>query len=108
MSKSDLSPARKQLLHLMQKMSFCRIQRLHVKNKEPVFDPAPTVVQDLKIGGNNDSRVEIHLRDYPLKQAHVELFHHFDEINNGVIDELDVNKHGIDKDQGRSHLSWNG
>lgn len=94
MTKRQLSSPRQHLLELMQKMNFCRIQGLEIRQGEPVLSPAPVVIQDLKIGGNNDPRVEIHLRDYALKQAHLELFQHFDEIKDGVIDELEV-RHGL-------------
>lgn len=90
LTKSCLSPAKKRLLELMQQMNFCRIQRLEVKAGEPVFNPPPTVIQDLRIGGNNDPRVEVHLRDYTLKQAHLELFQHLDELRDGVVDEIEI------------------
>ncbi|MBL8821956.1 MAG: hypothetical protein JNJ77_05155 [Planctomycetia bacterium] len=89
-TKKQLSPPRLRLLELMQKMNFCKIRQLHVHNGEPVFEPAPEVVQYLKIGGNNDPRVEIHLRDYALKQSHLELFQHFSDLQSGIIDELEV------------------
>jgi hypothetical protein len=88
--KSQLSPNRQRLLAVMQQHNFCKILQLHVSDGEPVFDPDPTVIQDLKIGGNNDPRIEIHLRDYVLKQAHVELFQHLDELRDGIVDELEV------------------
>ncbi|MFT3883594.1 MAG: hypothetical protein QM703_28595 [Gemmatales bacterium] len=90
LQKKQLSGPRQRFLELMQLMPFCRIQRLELHDGQPVFEPPPTVVQDLKIGGNNDPRVEIHLRNYTLKQAHLELFQHFDEIKDGMIDELEV------------------
>ncbi|MGC3971111.1 MAG: hypothetical protein QM775_28375 [Pirellulales bacterium] len=89
-TKSQLSVPRQKLLELMQKLNFGRFQQLRLEQGEPVLNPPPLVVQDLKMGGNNDPRVEIHLRNFTLKQAHVELFHHFDAIQDGVIDEMEV------------------
>ncbi|MFT3881800.1 MAG: hypothetical protein QM703_19340 [Gemmatales bacterium] len=63
---------------------------MKLRDGEPVLDPPPIVVQDLKIGGNNDLRVEVHLQDFALKQAHIELFEHFDLIQDGAIDELEI------------------
>lgn len=90
MLKSTQSMPRQRLLALMQRLNFCRIQQLQILRGDPVFDPPPAVFHELKIGGHNDPRVEIHLRDFTLKQAHVELFQHFDEIKDGTIDELEV------------------
>lgn len=88
-NKMQLSRSRMKLIELMQLVNFGRMKQVHIRLGEPVFDPPPIVIQDLKICGNNHPRLEIHLRDFTLKQAHVELFQHFDEIKNGIIDELE-------------------
>ena len=60
----QLSRPRMKLIELMQLVNFGRMKQLKIRQGEPVFDPAPTVIQDLKIGGSNDPRMEIHLRAY--------------------------------------------
>lgn len=90
MQKSQLSQERQRLVEVMQRMHFCSIINLQLRHGQPVFDPPPALVQNLKIGTRNDLRVQIQLRDFTLKRAHVELFQHFDVIRNGLIDELEV------------------
>jgi hypothetical protein len=47
----------------MQRLNFGRIENLHVRGGEPVFDPAPRVSKKLKIGGENDPRPEAACED---------------------------------------------
>ncbi len=93
-SKQDLSAARVDLLELMQSINFGRIERLRIRNGEPVFDPHPVVVREIKFGGENGPRPELGNGDFLLKQQVVELFAFFDETRNGVIDVLEI-KHGL-------------
>ena len=58
--KKQLSPTRQRFLELMQKLNFCQFLGLQLRDGEPVFDPPPVIVQNVKIGGNNDARIEIH------------------------------------------------
>jgi hypothetical protein len=88
--KTGLSVGRQRLLELMQRQNFCRIEHLKVNQGEPVFDPPPTVIQHVRIGGDNGPKVQIYLKDYALKQAQVELFEHLDAFGTGVVDELEV------------------
>ncbi len=88
--KKELTVGRQRLLELMQLQNFCRIERLEVRLGEPVFEPAPTVIQHVRIGGDNDPKVQVHLKNYALKQAQIELFQHLDELGTGVVDELEV------------------
>lgn len=90
MHKHDLTPARRRLLELMQKHNFCKMERLEIRNGEPVFDPPPTIIQHLRIGGDNEPRIQVHLKNFQLKQAHLELFQHLDDLRDGIVDELEV------------------
>ena len=57
-TKKTLSPARRQLLELMQRYNFCRIENLQVRAGEPVFDPSPRITQEIKIGAEYGPRPE--------------------------------------------------
>jgi hypothetical protein len=46
---SDLSPARQALVRLCQTINFGNIEDLKVERAEPVFDPPPLVLQDVKL-----------------------------------------------------------
>ena len=94
LSKAALSPARRRLVELLQQLNFGRVEGLSVLDGDPVFDPPPRVVREVKFGGENGSRPEAAASDFPLKSQVVELFRHFDEIGDGTIDVLEV-KHGL-------------
>ncbi len=94
LSKAALSPARRRLVELLQQLNFGRVEGLSVLDGDPVFDPPPRVVREVKFGGENGPRPEAAAADFPLKSQLVELFQHFDEIGDGTIDVLEV-KHGL-------------
>lgn len=93
-TKSSLSQAQKRLVELMQRLNFGRIERLTVRRGEPVFDPAPRIVQDIKIGGENGPRPELVRNDFALRSQVMELFEHFTRLGDGAVETLEV-KHGL-------------
>lgn len=92
--KSSLSPDRSGLLELMQRINFGRLEGLVVRGGEPLLDPPPKVVREIKFGGENDPRTERALGDFALKTQVVELFEHFDRLQNAEIEVLSI-KHGL-------------
>ena len=94
MNASTLSPARRQLLLRLQTLNFGRIENLRLQDGEPVLDPPPRVVREIKFGGDNSPRPEADLRDFQLKAQVIELFRHFDRIQNGVVRLIEI-KHGL-------------
>lgn len=94
LTKQDLSPARQQLIEMMQRLNFGRIEHLEVRHGEPVVQPAPFATQSIKIGAESGPAVQIHLKNFQLRDSHLHLLQHLDAIGNGVIDELEV-RHGI-------------
>lgn len=93
-SKSSLSAGGARLVELMQDINFGRLERLQIRDAEPVFDPGTEIVRELKIGGENGPRQECQADDFLLKSQVVELFGFFEQFRNGVIDVLEV-KHGL-------------
>jgi hypothetical protein len=93
-SKSSLSPARRRLVELMQDLNFGRIERLEILDGQPVFDPPPRVVREIKFGARNGPRPEAALRDFVLKAQLVEFFACLDTLGDGVIERLEV-QHGL-------------
>jgi hypothetical protein len=94
MTKRSLSPQRQRLVELLQKINFGRIQWLKFEGGEPVFDPPPRTILEVKFGGESGPRPELSIEDFLLKTQVVELFEHFDRIQSGSIHELEV-KHGM-------------
>jgi hypothetical protein len=95
-SKSSLSPDRRRLIELMQRVNFGRIEGLAVRHGEPVIDDAnpPRVVLELKFGADNGPRPEARIADFSLKAQVLELFAHLDRLRNAHIESLTV-KHGL-------------
>lgn len=94
LSKASLSPQRRRLVELLQRINFGRIEGLLVEAGEPVLDPLPDVRYEYKFGGDNGPRPELGRPDFALKAQLVELFEHLDRIVEGGIDVLEV-KHGL-------------
>lgn len=94
--KSSLSPARRRLVELMQRVNFGRIEGLLVREGDPVFDDRspPRVVLEVKFGADNGPRPESDISDFSLKTQVVDLFAHLSRLRNGRIEALSV-KHGL-------------
>jgi hypothetical protein len=93
-TKAALSPARRQLVEMMQGINFGRIEALAVRGGDPILDPPPRVVREVKFGGENGPRPEVGIADFFLKAPVVELFEHLDRLGSGTIAVLEV-KHGL-------------
>jgi hypothetical protein len=93
-SKSDLSPARRHLIELLQELNFGRIEGLRVCHGEPVFEPPPRVIREHKFGGESGPHPRLQADDFLLKEQVVDLCRQLDAIGDGVIAVLEV-KHGL-------------
>jgi hypothetical protein len=92
-TKRTLSPARQQLVELLQRLNFGRIEGLKVRGGEPVLDPMPRVVREHKFCADNGPRPEAK-RDCTLKNQVGDLMQLLDDIGDGTIAVLTV-KHGL-------------
>jgi hypothetical protein len=90
----SISPARRQLLEILQTLNFGRIERLEVRSCEPVLDPRPYRIREYKFAGENGPRPEATLQDFVLKEQHLDLLRLLDDIRNGTILVLTC-KHGL-------------
>ncbi len=93
-TKRSLPPSRRLLVELMQRLHFGQILGLRVRNGEPVLDPPPRLVHDVKLASEPAPRPTEAGADFLLKQQVVELFAYFDRLRDGVIDLIEV-KHGL-------------
>lgn len=82
---SALSPARRRLLALLQRVNYGRVEHLVVRGGEPVLEPRPRVVAEVKFGGDAGARPEARLPDFTLKAQHVDLLALLDRLGDGVI-----------------------
>lgn len=93
-NKASLPPARRRLLEVLQQINFGRLESLVIRNGQPILDPMPRKVLEIKFDSENGPRPELGISDFLLKKQVVELFAFFDKSQNGVIDVLEV-KHGL-------------
>lgn len=93
-TKSSLSRQRRRLLELLQQINFGRLESLVIVRGEPIFDPPPRIVREIKLGGENGPRQELDAVNFVLKSQMIELLAFFDELQDGTIDVIET-KHGL-------------
>ena len=94
LTKCDLTASKRKLLELMQHINFGRIDGLTIENSEPVFDPPPRVVREIKLGGVYSPRPEIESDNFTLKSKAVEFLSHLEHLCNGTVETIEI-KHGL-------------
>src|SRR4051812_25708663 len=87
---SDLSPTRQALVRLCQAINFGSIEALEVQNGEPVVDPPPIRVKDIKLDSDDGPRPELGLVDFVLGAEVLRLMAHLDELNSGTVRRVEV------------------
>jgi hypothetical protein len=86
----DLSPARQALVRLCQSANYAQIEQLQVKDCEPVFNPAPVVLLDLKLDSDEMPRPELALTDFTLTAEFCRLMDKLDALKHGIIERIEV------------------
>jgi len=78
------------LVRLCQNINFGQIQDLHVRNSDPVWDPAPTVLSEIKLDIEEAARPESELPDFKLSSQIQRLMHRLDQLTDGRIERIEV------------------
>lgn len=94
LKKHDVSDARQRLIELMQRINFGRIEQITVRDGEPIFDPPPRPIREIKFCSESGPRPETDVRNFELKAQVVDLLRTLDEVQNGTIEVLFV-QHGL-------------
>ena len=91
LTKSSLSTQKKRLIETLQRTNYGRIENLLIRECEPVLNPPPRVVKDIKLGAaDTGARPELNTEDFALKREHIELFEYFRRLGNGTIECIEV------------------
>ncbi len=93
-TKAALSPARARLVEVMQRLNFGRVEQLVIREGEPVLDPPPRVVREVKFCAENGPHPEAGKDAFTLKAQVCELFAQMEAMGNGVIGCIEI-KHGL-------------
>jgi hypothetical protein len=78
----------------MQSHSFGRIEGLEIRDGNPVLNPPPRVVREIKFCAENGARPEKLAADFLVKSQVIELLDCFNRIGDGVIDVIEI-KNGL-------------
>src|ERR1035438_788697 len=89
-TKSSLSESEQWLVELMQTLNFGRIEALLVRAGRPVSNPAPQIIQKLKIGGENGPRPERAHDDFLLKRQTIEMLEALRKLGDGKVLAIEV------------------
>ena len=92
LKKQNLSLARQQLIELMQRINYGRIEGLPVRRGEPVMDPPPRIVREIKFSGENGPRPESTKADFALKAQVRDLFAQLEALGDGVIPCVEIQR----------------
>ena len=65
-------------------------QVMHVRNAEPIWDPAPTILSEVKLDIEETPRPERDLADFKLSSAIRRLMRQLDHIQEGKIEKIEV------------------
>jgi hypothetical protein len=87
---SQLSASRQTLVRLCQSVNHGSIEDLRVEQSEPVFNPAPVVLKDVKLDSEEGPRPELALADFVVSNEVLRLKMLFDEMRCGVIRHIEV------------------
>jgi len=87
---ADLSPARQALVRLCQAINYGSIEDLEVRHGEPVFDPMPVTLLDVKLDSDEGPRPELALADFALADEIVRLMKRLDEMKCDTIRRIEV------------------
>jgi hypothetical protein len=87
---SDLSPARQTLVRVCQAINHGSIEGLKVRISEPVFDPMPVLLRDVKLDSDGESRPEAGLSDFVVSAEVLRLMRLVDEMKCGTIRHVEV------------------
>ena len=87
---SQLSASRQALVRLCQDVNFGQIQGLHVRNSDPVWDPTPTVLLEVRLDIEEGPRPEGELPDFKLSSEIQRLMCQLDQLKDGRIEKIEV------------------
>ena len=87
---AQLSGPRQTLVPLCQDVNYGFIQELSVRDSDPVFNPPPLVLLDVKLDSDNGPRPEADLADFELRHEFCRLMIQLDELINARIERIEV------------------
>lgn len=82
---SSLGQSSRRLVALIRRTGFGRIDSLRVVGGQPVFDPPPRVVREVKLGAERSSLEHDCSADFTVKRAFVDLLAEFAAVDTANV-----------------------
>ncbi len=90
---SSLGQDPRRLIALMHRIGFGRIESLRVAGGQPVFDPSPRVIREVKLGTEPANQKHDDPADYTVKRAVVDLLAELASVGTATV-AIEV-RHGL-------------
>ena len=87
---AELSTPSQALVRLCQLIDYGQITNLQIRDGEPVFDPEPSVVVEIKLDANGGPRPESKLADFTLCVEVSHLIRQIEQLHSGSIQRIEV------------------
>ncbi len=84
-AKAQLTAGLKRLVEWMQRIYFGRVEGLPVRCGQPVFDPPPRIVREIRLGGERGPHPMLNSEDFVLRSEVQQLFAEMERIGEGMI-----------------------
>jgi len=88
-----LTPGRRRLLQIVQRVDFGRIERLSICDGSPVFEGAFRIVEEIKLSLDSDRQADCDNCDATPKKEFYNLFAHLERLRDGIVD-IEI-RHGL-------------
>jgi hypothetical protein len=85
MAKGPLSAGQRRTVAMITGLVFGRIDGLLVHDGQPCYDPAPRIVQEIKLGAEPGPPPDRCNADVTLKKEFENLFRHLRDLGEGVV-----------------------
>jgi hypothetical protein len=86
----QLSAPRQALVRLCQAINHGSIEDLEVRHTEPIFDPMPVALRDVKLDSDEGPRPELDPGDFALSDEVLRLVCLLDEMSCGTVRRIEV------------------
>lgn len=93
MTKSSLNRGQRQAVEIIEALGFGVIERLCIRGGLPCFEPAPRIVQTIKLDFEPERQSDDGHADLTLKREFESLFDQLRRLRDGVVD-IEV-RHGL-------------
>ena len=87
---AHLSPQRQALVRLFQSIEFGHVLDLQVRDREPVFNPPPRLLLEIKLDTSRKSRPELETADFELCDEVRSLLDRVDQMETGFVQRIEV------------------